>query len=125
MVGGASPAASAAARTAAAIEASAASLMRAALEAPSRWAVRVANQVPRASAFASRTRASASTRSNGGGILRRRSSPLALTVLTSNAQRQAPLDPAARAKPVMLFTAIRVAAPSWIGVINPVPLSER
>src|SRR5271166_3191363 len=80
--------------------------MRAALEAPSRWAVRVAKQVPRASAFASRARASASTRSNGEGILRRRSSPLALTLLTSKAQRQAPLDPAARPKPVMLFTAI-------------------
>jgi hypothetical protein len=31
---------------------------------------------------------------------------LALTLLTSNAQRQAPLDPAARPKPVMLLTAI-------------------
>ena len=85
--------------------------MRTALVAPSRCAVSVAKQVPRASAFPSRARASASTRSNGGGILRRTSSPLALTLLTSNAQRQPPLDPAARAKPVMLFTAILVSPP--------------
>src|SRR5271165_2321935 len=80
--------------------------MRAALAAPPRWAVSAAKQVPRASALARRARASASTRSNGGGIRRRRSRPLALTLLISNAQRQAPLAPAARAKPVMLITAI-------------------
>ncbi len=86
--------------------ASAASSMRGALALPSRWAVRVAKHVPRASALPSRARASASTRSNGGGIRSLRSRPLALTLLTSNAQRQAPLAPAARAKPVMLFAAI-------------------
>ena len=109
MVGGASPAFSAAARAAAASAASAASSMRGALALPSRWAESVAKHVPRASALPSRWRASASTRSNGGAILRRTSSPLALTVLSSNAQRQAPFAPAARAKPVMLLTAMLVA----------------
>src|SRR5271165_4709060 len=70
---------------------------------------RVAKQVPRASAFASRARASASTRSKGGGIRKRKSRPLALTLLISKTQRHWPLDPPARAKPVMLLTAIRSA----------------
>ena len=80
--------------------------MRGAVALPSRWALSVAKHVPRASALPSRARASASTRSNGGGIRSRRSSPLALTLFSSNVQRQAPLAPAARAKPVMLFAAI-------------------
>ena len=115
IVGGANPAASAAARAAAAIEPSAASSMRAAAMA-ARWTVRVAEQVPRASAFASLARASGSTRSNGGGILSRRSSPLALTLLSSKAQRHGPLAPAARAKPVMLITAISFALLSRLSV---------
>ena len=67
MVGGESPAFSAAARAAAASDASVASSMRATLAAPSRWAERVAKHVPRASALPRRARASASTRSKGGG----------------------------------------------------------
>src|SRR5271166_6821775 len=66
----------------------------------------VPKQVPRESALASRARASGSTRSKGAGILSLRSRPLALTLLSSKAQRHGPLAPAARANPVMLLTAI-------------------
>ena len=106
MVGGASPALTAAARAATAIDSSAAKSMRAAAVAPSRCADNVAKQVPRASALASRARASPSARSKGAGMRRRMSRPLALTVLSSNVQRHVPLLPAARANPVMLLTAI-------------------
>ncbi len=106
MVGGASPAFWAASRAAAAIDSSATASMRASIAAPSRWTASVPKQVPRASALASRARASVSTRSKGAGIRSLRSSPLALTVFSSNAQRQGALLPAARANPVMLITAI-------------------
>ena len=106
MVGGARPVRSAAARATAAIASSAAWSIRASLAAPSRCAVKVAKQAPRASALASRARASTSARSNGAGIRSLRSRPLALTLLISNPQRHPPPLPAARAKPVMLFTAI-------------------
>ena len=64
----------------------------------------VAKQVPRASALASRARASLSMRSKPGGRRSLRSSPLALTHLISTVQRQGPSAPAAREKPVMLVS---------------------
>src|ERR1700733_9131131 len=80
--------------------------MRAAVVAPSRCADRLAKQVPRANALASRARASPSARSKGAGMRKRMSRPFALTVLSSNVQRHVPPLPAARAKPVMLLTDI-------------------
>ena len=105
IVGAASPALTAAARAATAIDSSAARSIRTAAVAPSRCEDRVAKQVPRASALASRVRASPSARSKGAAMRKRMSRPLALTVLSSNVQRHVPPLPAARANPVIDETA--------------------
>ena len=106
-VAGARPNFSAASRAAAAISAISAVSTRAVTPPPSRCATMVAKHVPRASALPIRAFASASIRSKAGGSRSRRSSPFALTHLSSTVHRHAPNAPTARAKPVMLVRLMR------------------
>src|SRR3954471_19366861 len=80
---------------------------------PARCTERLAWMAPRPSDSAARARSGGSTTSQPGGTRSRSSSPLALTDLSSQAHAYAPDTPSARAKPVMLDSAIKRIPCRW------------